>query len=124
MEAMNAKNLQYGGTFRNVISRKFDRIVIPILSEIIAIIDQNYNLALIDPSNESSPLSQFWLSVFGEFTIMQFNYTDMVIPRQQVPGVGGRKARKDFKSKLPFSWLIHEAVDSQWDNAKISAGIV
>lgn len=122
-EAMNAKNLQHGGTFRNVLSRKIDDVVIPIFSEIIAIIDQNFNLNLIDPKNENTPLSQFWLNMFRDLSIMQFNYADMVTAREHVPGVGGRKAGEDFKCELPFSWLIHEAVDSLWDHTKISTGI-
>ena len=123
-EAMNAKSLQHGGTFRNVLTRKVDEVVIPIFSEIIARIDTNYNLDLINPKNENSPRSQFWLSIFRNREIMQFDYNEFVTPREQVPGVGGRKADVDFKCELPFSWLIFDAVDSQWDNAKSSAGML
>ena len=121
-EAMDVKNLQHGGTFSNALSRKVDSVVTPIFSEIIASIDQNYNLNLIDPENQDSPLSQFWLNMFRNSSIMQINYTDMVTPREQIPGVGGRKARDDFKCELPFSWLIFEVVNSQWDNATSIAG--
>lgn len=122
-EAMNARSLQHGGTFRNALSRKVDEVVIPIFSEIIAVIDQNYNLDLIDPKSNNLLLSRFWLSMFREGSVMQFNYADMIAPREQVPGVGGRKAEEDYKCHLPFSWLIHKAVDSQWNNAKTSSGI-
>lgn len=119
---MNAKSLQHGGTFRNVLSRKVDTVVIPIFSQIIASIDQNYNLSLIDPSNESSPISQFWLDMFRDSSIMQFNYRDMVTPKQQVSGLGGRKTGEAFRCQFPFSWLMYETVESQWDNAKSCAG--
>ena len=33
MEAMNEKRLQCGGTFRNVLSRKLDEVVVPIFAE-------------------------------------------------------------------------------------------
>lgn len=121
-EAMNVKSLRHGGTFHNVLSRKVDEVVIPIFSEILAVIDQNYNLDLIDPDNEDSPQSQFWLNMFRDPDIMQFNYTDMVIPKEQVPGLGGRKMGEDFKSAFPFSWLVYEAVESQCDSAKIYVG--
>ena len=121
-EAMNRRSLQHGGTFRNALSRKVDDVIIPIFSEIIASIDQNYNLDLIDPKNGDPLLSQFWLSMFREGDVMQFSYADMITPREQVPGVGGRKAQEDYKCHLPFSWLIHKAVDSQWENAKTSSG--
>ena len=123
-EAMNPKSLQHGGTFRNALSRKVDDVIVPVFSEILASIDQNYNLDLIDPKRDNPAISQFWLSMFRECGVMQFNYSDMITPREQVPGVGGRKAGEDYKCELPFSWLIHEAVDSQWDNAKSSAGLL
>ena len=121
-EAMNPRSLQHGGTFRNALSRKIDEVIIPIFSEIIGSVDQNYNLDLIDPKSGNAPLFQFWLSMFRENGIMQFNYSDMITPREQVPGVGGRKTGKDYKCELPFSWIIHEAVCNQWDNATSSAG--
>ncbi len=118
-EAMNAKGLQHGGTFRNVLSRKVDDVVVPLFAEILASIDRNYNLDLVVPKSENTSLSQFWLNMFGDPEIMQFSYTST---REQVPGLGGRKAGEDFQCHLPFSWLIYNAVDSQWDNAKSIAG--
>ena len=117
-EAMDANKVQFGGTFRNVLSRKLDEIVIPIFSEIISMMDQHYNLNLIDPKKEHLSLFKFWLSLFGDPNIVQCSYSE---PREQVPGVGTEK-QGDFKCQLPFSWLIHEAVSNQWDNAKSSAG--
>ena len=119
---MDPKSLQHGGTFRNALSRKFDEVITPIFSEIIASIDRNYNLDLIDPNSTSSSLAQFWLSMFRECGAIQFNYADMATPRGEVPGLGGRNAGGDYKCELPFSWLVHEAVESQWDNAVSSAG--
>ncbi len=115
-EAINVSKLRDGGTFRNALSRKVDSVIIPIFSEIIAAIDRNYNLDLIDSKNENPQLSQFFLDLFCDSSIMQFNYNDMITPREQVPGVGGRKTGEDFKGEMPFSWLIHEAVWSQWSN--------
>ena len=96
-------------------------MVIPIFSEIIASIDQNFNLDLIDPKNSNPSRTLFWINMFR---IIQFNYADMLAPREQVPGIGGRKAGEDYKCELPFSWLVHEIIDSQWNNAKSTAGKV
>ena len=122
-EAMDARKLQNGGTFRNCLARKIDDVVIPVFSEIIACMDQNYNLDLINLRGENAPLCQFWLNLFSRPKIMQFNYVEMMTPREKVPGVGGRRSAEDFKCQLPFSWIIKEAIDAQWDNAKSSAGI-
>lgn len=118
-EAMNPKNLQHGGTFWNTLFRKVDDVVIPIFSEIISIIDQNYNLYLIDPSEQNSPLSSLWLQMFQDCRIMQFQYVDMVTPK----GLGLKmRAGNEFVCKFPFSWLVYEAVENQWNNAKSSTG--
>ncbi len=116
-EAMDPKRLQHGGTFCKVLSRKFDEIIVPMFKEIIAYIDQNYNLNLIDPENEHSRLSRFWLSMFNN--VVKFSYEDMLESRDRIRGQIPIEA---FKCELPFSWLIHEAVESQWDNAKSISG--
>ena len=121
-EAMNQKSLQHGGTFCNALTRKFDKIVTPIFSEILAKIDQHHNLNLIDPKNKHLCLSPLWLKIFNESQIMNFSYSDMVTPKEQVPGLGARKSYEDFVCQFPFSWLVFEAVNSQWDNAKKETG--
>ena len=123
-EALNTRKLQNGGTFENVLARKLDEVLVPIFSEIIALVDRNYNLDRLVPKNENSPLSQFWLAMFRNSAIVQLRYEDMATRgrhREQVPGAGGRMAEEDFKCQLPFSWLVKEAVDAHWHSAKSTA---
>jgi len=123
-EALNTRKLQNGGTFQNVLARKLDEVLVPIFSEIIAVVDHNYNLDRLDPKNENSPLSQFWLAIFRSSAIVRFCYEDMATcgrHRDLVPGAGGRMAEEDFKCQLPFSWLVKEAVDAHWHGAKSTA---
>ena len=122
-EALNSNNLEVGGTFRNVLARKIDEIVVPIFAKIIASIDRNYNLDDINPKAGDTPLVQFWLAMFGDPQIQQLRYSDMAQGRK-IAGLGGRMVDRDFKCKLPFFWLIKDAVDSQWDSAKNKAGIL
>ena len=121
-EALSSRKLQNGGTFQNVLARKLDEVLVPILSEIIALLDRNYNLNHLNTKEKTSPLYQFWLAMFRN---QQLHYEDMVsqgMHRERVPGVGGRMAEEDFKCQLPFSWLVKEAVDSQWHSAKSTSG--
>jgi len=123
-EALNTRKLQNGGTFQNVLTRKLDEVLIPIFSEIIALVDRNYNLDHLNPKNKNSSLSQFWLTMFRNSAIVQLRYEDMATRcghREQVPGAGGRMAEEDFKCQLPFSWLVKEAVDAHWHSAKSTA---
>ena len=126
-EALSARKLQNGGTFQNVLARKLDDVIVPIFSEIIALVDCNYNLNHLNTKEENSSLNRFWLAMFRDPSIMQLSYEDMVTTqggghREQVPGAGGRMAEEDFKCQLPFSWLVKEAVDTQWHSAKSTVG--
>lgn len=46
-EALNARHLQNGGTFQNVLSRRINEVVIPLFSVMIMYMDQYSNLSLL-----------------------------------------------------------------------------
>ena len=46
-EALNGRNLQSGGTFQNVLSRRLDEVIIPIFSAILSFVDRYSNLDLL-----------------------------------------------------------------------------
>ena len=120
-EALSSTKLQLGGTFRNVLARKVDDVIIPLLAKIIAYVDHNYNLDLIDPKSPNSACKQFWLSMFSNPKVTLLEYSEMV-QGDKLPGIGGRMFEQTFKCKMPFFWIIKAAVDSAWDNAKRYAG--
>lgn len=115
-EALSTNKLQLGGTFRNVLIRKIDGVIDPIFSKIIDVIDKHCNLDLIDPKAEESPLSQFWLSMFSESTVLQLKYSEM----QGNTAKG--KLYEGFKCQLPFFWIIKDLVDCQCDIVLRNAG--
>ena len=129
--SMQSKKLRQGGTFRNCLSRKFDEIVVPIFAEILSVIDKNFNLNLIyNAPDQSSLIARLWLDTFADKKICCFNYNDMVAKdqkqqlnyRSRVPGIGALLASPRYVCKFPFSWLVKDAIDSQWDNASALAG--
>lgn len=131
LESMQSKRLRQGGTFRNCLSRKFDEVIVPIFAEILSTIDKNYNLSLIhDTLDQSSVIAKLWLGIFANKQICHFSYNDMVAKDQQqqhnyrsrVPGIGTLLASPDYMGKFPFSWLVKDTIDSQWDNATALAG--
>ena len=129
-ESMESKKLRQSGTFRNCLSRKFDEVIVPIFAEILSVIDKNFNLDLIhNAPNQSSLLVKLWLGIFANKKVCHFNYNDMVAKDQQehsyrrrVPGIGTLLASPNYVCKFPFSWLVKDAIDSQWDNANALAG--
>ena len=127
MEAMNEKRLQSGGTFRNVLSRRLDEVVVPIFAEILAFVDRYSNLDLISKNNQDQPRDLFWLTVFTDESLCKFSFEKIAMGgglTHQIPGVSGKRVSifDEFKCQFPFFWLINDAVDSLWDNAKSVAG--
>ena len=117
-EAMDIHNLQTGGTFKNVLTRKLDKVVVPCFSEIIAFLDRNCNLNLLQPVRPITPLSQFWLKIFSSQRAVQaLGFADMV-GTQKVP-----MRDEEFVCEFPFSWLVKELMDSQWDTAQNTGGM-
>ena len=130
-ESMESKKLRQSGTFRNCLSKKFDEVIVPIFAKILSSIDKNYNLSLIHnvKDDQSSLFAQLWLGIFADKQVCKFSYNDFATKSQQqqqknrgkVPGIGTLLASPDYTCKFPFSWLVKDAIDSQWNNASASA---
>ena len=123
-EAMNLKKLHTGGTFGNVLARKVDEVIVPIFAYIISVIDQNYNLDLLEPGSELTlPISHLWLALFQHSKVLPFNYDTIAASKEKLPGAGSRRLDEDFKCQFPFSWVIKDTIDALWNNTKRIAGI-
>ena len=106
-EAMNARKLQNGGTFRNVLARRIDEAITPFFAKVIACIVQNCNLDLLaEPKQQTSSLSQFWLAMFK---LIRIDFTESVAKGKMTLFI-----KTDFHCRFPFSWIVKEAVDTQW----------
>ena len=132
LESVESKKLRQGGTFRNCLSKKFDEVIMPIFAEVLGTVDKNYNLSLIhDAPNQSTLVAKLWLGIFANKQICTFSYNDVVLKNQQqqqhnyrirVPGIGALLASPDYRCKFPFSWVVKDTIDSQWDNATALVG--
>ena len=125
--AMSLKELQVEGTFQAALLRKIDDVVTPIFAEIIAFVDCNYNLDLMDSNDPHSDTSHLWLTMFDNTDVCNITYEQLFPeklgkPRQQVPGIGGRLSHFDFHCKFPFSWIIKEHIDVLLTQASHVAG--
>ena len=119
-EALDCRRLQQGGTFRNSLTRRLDEVIIPIFAAVIAFCDQYCNLNLVRGINENDSVLRFWLSMFKNSDVVLFNYEDMATnPKSDI---GGGKASEDFECKMPFFWIIKEAIDSIWNSVSNNAG--
>ena len=108
MEAMNSKKLLTGGTFRNVLGRRFNEVITPYFTELIAHADQNNNLDLLDATNQKTPISVFWLEMFS-LICSQIDFSSVLQGKRT-------EVKTLFSCKLPFSWFVREEVEAQRTN--------
>ena len=122
-EALDLHKLQEGGTFLNTLLNRIDGILTNILTYIIEFIDHHNNLALINDDR----LHGLWLSMFQDDGICAFSYKSMyhnseesertsLVPKLGSVSVGG------YNCKVPFSWIILQAVEAQWNHTDLKSG--
>ena len=127
------KHSQISGTFRNALSRRLDKILLPILAKIIALIDKNFNLSIIhkhsDNTKISSPIARLWLEIFSERTLCRISYEDIFTTsnvakaKKWIPGIGATLSDCFYKCDFPFSWICREVINVQKRDSAILAGM-
>ena len=127
------KHSQISGTFRNALSRRLDKILLPILAKIIALIDKNFNLTIIhvhrDNTKISSPIARLWLEIFSERTLCRITYEDIFTTnnvaktKKWIPGIGATLSDKFYTCSFPFSWICREVINVQKRDSAILAGM-
>ena len=95
-------------------------MIIPIFAAIISFCDQYCNLNLMRGIEENNIVSRFWLSMFRNADVVLFNYEDMATNPKS--GISGGNVSDDFECKMPFFWIIKEAIDSVQNSALNYAG--
>ena len=112
-EARNIKNLKYAGTLKHALIRRFDNILVPVLSEIIAFVDQYCNLNLLE---SPGPMSDLWLCIFRSDELCQSKLCQVISALKSKHQ--GCVVKKDSqKSEFPFSWIIYSYVKKIMDTA-------
>ena len=116
-EALSHSSLHVGGTFRRALWLRVVDTVTPILAEVIAFIDHNFNLQLISEAaaGASNWITDLWLELFSSSLVSHRRY-DFMPPiqnelRQRVH-VQSSGFRGDlFHCRFPFSHVIKSEVD-------------
>ena len=123
-EALSHSSLQVGGTFRRALWLRVVNTVTPILAEIIAFLDCNFNLQLISEAaaGVSNWLTALWLDIFNSSLVSQHRY-DFMSPVQNEIGQRVRVQSSGFRNYLfraqfPFSSVVKLEIDSLLLEAK------
>ena len=124
-EALSGTGIQESGTFRKALWQRVYSSVIPILSEVIAVVDRDSNLDLV--SEEGTWLSRLWIAFFQDQTLVELHYDNFLslesgIIRERAPVTTSGHERHIFDVQFPFSWLIKERIDAMWKEATSISG--
>ena len=113
-EAMNLQHLQEGGSFSNVLIRRFDKTLKPLFILIIRFIDRHSNLYLLKPDcldENDEPLSKLWLDIYSSWELCQSTLFKIVASQKHE-----KMNRKVFQCSFPFSWIIYEYINKKIDD--------
>ncbi|XP_033105070.1 E3 ubiquitin-protein ligase RNF213-like [Anneissia japonica] len=129
-EALDIKEVQESGTFRQACWQRLTATVAPFLAEVIAICDICNNLSLLESQEaDNAWLHELWLSIFSSVDLINISYDMCLSPEKKVQrsevqlqqkGYGG----KSFKALFPFSWIIKGKLEDIWkfaSEAKVEA---
>ena len=124
-EALSGTGVQEWGTFRKALWKRVYSSVVPILAEIIALVDTDSNLDLM--KDGSSWVSTLWLRILANPNISELSYSKMISPvtnsvRERVQVLGSGAGGHTFQCMFPFSFLVKHQVDKLFDSASSVAG--
>ena len=117
--------MQEWGTFRKALWKRVYSSVVPILAEIIALVDTDSNLDLM--KDGSSWVSTLWLRILANPYMSELSYSKMISPvtnsvRERVQVLGSGAGGHTFQCMFPFSFLVKYQVDKLFDSASSVAG--
>ncbi|XP_030005629.1 E3 ubiquitin-protein ligase rnf213-alpha-like [Sphaeramia orbicularis] len=118
-EASDIDALQKGGTFRNTLWKHVQAAVVPVLAQLVSVIDRDQNLDILLNKNCDESFKRLWLDIFGNENLLEipqltFDHSSETgtIPVQNYVTLKG-----SFGCRLPFSWRIKDHLEDLWVNA-------
>ncbi|CDQ86702.1 unnamed protein product [Oncorhynchus mykiss] len=117
-EASNIDALHEGGTFRQTLWKRLQAVVIPLLAQLVSVIDRDGNLDLLLDTNSEEPIKKLWLDIFGDDKLL-----DVPFPYSSVDNNATSKTflvqnnipiDKNISCIMPFSWRIKDYLNELW----------
>uniref|UniRef100_A0A3P8VZZ7 RING-type E3 ubiquitin transferase n=1 Tax=Cynoglossus semilaevis TaxID=244447 RepID=A0A3P8VZZ7_CYNSE len=115
-EASNIDALQEGGTFRHTLWKRIQAVVIPLMAQLVSVIDRDHNLDILLDSNCGDSLKRLWLDLFSHDKFLE-------IPQIKVDNNSETKTilvqnyiaqDKNLSCSMPFSWRIMDFLEELW----------
>ncbi|XP_032802457.2 E3 ubiquitin-protein ligase rnf213-alpha isoform X1 [Petromyzon marinus] len=112
-QASSLESILHNGTFRQALWQHLQKVVSSALAGVLAAVDQDNNLDLLDESKQPPHIIELWLQILSNENILPFQS----IAREanvQIPVPRSTDAGLPRHSELPFSWLFYESIQTLW----------
>ncbi|KAM8845445.1 E3 ubiquitin-protein ligase rnf213-alpha-like isoform 2-T2 [Spinachia spinachia] len=118
-EASNIDALQEGGTFRHTLWKRVRAVVVPLLAQLLSVIDRDQNLDLLLDENCGEFVKRLWLDIFGNdklldiphLSIDQNSETRTILVQNYIA------QDRNVSCRMPFSWRIKDYLEELWVHA-------
>ncbi|TNM97227.1 hypothetical protein fugu_015383 [Takifugu bimaculatus] len=114
-EASNFDALQEGGTFRHTLWKRVQTVVVPLLAQLVSVVDRDQNLDILFDEDSNEPVKRLWLDIFSNDKLLE-------IPHLTPDHSSDRKTllvqnsilQNKMSCSLPFSWRIRNYLEELW----------
>ncbi|KAM3598560.1 uncharacterized protein V6R79_019582 [Siganus canaliculatus] len=118
-EASNFDALQEGGTFRHTLWKRVQAVVVPLLAQLISVIDRDQNLSILLDAKCGDSVKRLWLDIFGNEKLLEVPYPtqdhNTTTKTILVPNYIAHD--RNMGCSMPFSWRIKSYLEELWVHA-------
>ncbi|KAE8283229.1 E3 ubiquitin-protein ligase rnf213-alpha [Larimichthys crocea] len=126
-EASNIDALQEGGTFRHTLWKRVQAVVVPLLAQLVSVIDRDQNLDILLDGNCAESVKRLWLDIFGDDKLLEIprvtldhNSETRTILVQNY--IARQLQDRSMSCSMPFSWRIKNYLEELWVHALHNEG--
>ncbi|KAM9346074.1 E3 ubiquitin-protein ligase rnf213-alpha-like [Symphorus nematophorus] len=118
-EASNIDALQEGGTFRHTLWKHIQAVVVPLLAQLVSVIDRDQNLDILLDSNCGESVKRLWLDIFGNEKLLEIPHLsqDRSSETRTILVQNYIGQDRNMTCSMPFSWRIKNYLEELWVHA-------
>uniref|UniRef100_A0A8C2ZVG6 RING-type E3 ubiquitin transferase n=1 Tax=Cyclopterus lumpus TaxID=8103 RepID=A0A8C2ZVG6_CYCLU len=116
-EASNIDALQEGGTFRHTLWKRVRAVVVPILAQLLSVIDRDQNLDILLDGNCGEFVKRLWLDIFGNDKLLEIPHLDHNSETRTILVQNYIAQGRNVSCSMPFSWRIKDYLEELWVHA-------
>ncbi|KAF3846326.1 hypothetical protein F7725_003404 [Dissostichus mawsoni] len=115
-EASNIDALQEGGTFRHTLWKRIQAVVIPLLAQLVSVIDRDQNMNILLDEKCGGFVKRLWLDIFGNDKLLEIPHLTLD-PNSETKTILVQNyiaQDRNMSCSMPFSWRIKDYLEELW----------